>query len=435
MEYDSYNEPTENCASSISSSESPGEIMDFLQKRKVRSISFTSVDDHASVKSGDVRSGSSIFERIILERIRSKKSIATKKESKPTCTRPVATRRSLVHPPTTTEKIESVSGPLHARGPSRDRNVEYPPLVAALKPRKDTLRRSIKLILLDEDKFESKYLDAADILTDADSCSTDKDIQKNTFVTISWFEGTTVSDLWAHVGRSVSRKLSGLASRTIFLDDMRITDGNEEIVLTPHVPHESTFYLVYKECAGKEELTKPQNIRGESPTPSQSITPSEKQYTITVLAQFLLVIVTILTVSSKLHEIVPPLVNPILNTCAHSIETCAHDEQTLFTCMKGGEMNGLLAGICLWIQHLPVKSNIFLLGFESPKKMWIVLYEAIVSSVCWGACYLYVRRGMNPATRDKYFEKYWRDTLYGSMAGLTATFMKAVLKNFVNKRP
>ena len=85
--------------------------------------------------------------------------------------------------------------------------MKYPPLVAALKPREDTLRRFIKLILLVKDKFESKYVDALDILMDADSCSTDKNIQENTCVTISWFEGTTVSDLWAHVGRSVSRKL------------------------------------------------------------------------------------------------------------------------------------------------------------------------------------------------------------------------------------
>ena len=204
MEYDSYNYPIENCASSISSSESPEKVLDFLQKRKVRSISFTSVDD---VKSGDVRSSSSIFERIILEQIRSKKSIATQKESKPTCARPDATRRSVHNPLTMTERIKSVSGPLRASGPSRVQSVEYPPLVAALKPREDTLRRSIKLIFLDKDKFESKYVDALDILMDADSCSTDKNIQENTCVTISWFEGTTVSDLWAHVGRSVSRKL------------------------------------------------------------------------------------------------------------------------------------------------------------------------------------------------------------------------------------
>jgi hypothetical protein len=44
---------------------------------------------------------------------------------------------------------------------------------------------------------------------------------------------------------------------------------------------------------------------------------------------------------------------------------------------------------------------------------------------------MFIRRGMNPDTRPNFIAKYWKDAVYGSLAGFNASFLKAVLKNLV----
>ena len=68
-------------------------------------------------------------------------------------------------------------------------------------------------------------------------------------------------------------------------------------------------------------------------------------------------------------------------------------------------------------------------GFETPLKLWIVVYESFVTAFCWGVSYMFIRRGMNPDTRRNFMQKYWKDAVYGSLAGFNAAFMKQVLKN------
>jgi len=74
---------------------------------------------------------------------------------------------------------------------------------------------------------------------------------------------------------------------------------------------------------------------------------------------------------------------------------------------------------------------LFLFGFSDPYDLQILVYESIVSATCWGISYLWIRRGMNPETRANYYSKYWKDAVYGSLAGFNATFMKGVLKRAV----
>jgi hypothetical protein len=38
---------------------------------------------------------------------------------------------------------------------------------------------------------------------------------------------------------------------------------------------------------------------------------------------------------------------------------------------------------------------------------------------------------MNPDTRHRFLEKYWKDAVYGMLAGFNATFMKQILKNLI----
>eukprot|EP00587_Corethron_hystrix_P008151 CAMPEP_0113304874 /NCGR_PEP_ID=MMETSP0010_2-20120614/4712_1 /TAXON_ID=216773 ORGANISM="Corethron hystrix, Strain 308" /NCGR_SAMPLE_ID=MMETSP0010_2 /ASSEMBLY_ACC=CAM_ASM_000155 /LENGTH=332 /DNA_ID=CAMNT_0000159151 /DNA_START=323 /DNA_END=1321 /DNA_ORIENTATION=- /assembly_acc=CAM_ASM_000155 len=319
-----------------------------------------------------------------------------------------------------------------SRNPCR---TEYPKnaIVKKCNKQRDTSRRSIKLILVDEYTFSatSPHEDNLTAVSWSDCSTSDKDEHEAaTTLVVSWFEGTSSADLQRHVNKSVVRKLSSVASQPVEIDDVIITDGFEEVVLTPHIPNGSSFHVVYTRLKRQEEREESSTLKV-----SEANNPSERIHDITVLGEFLLAFVTVVTISAKFHEIIPPLVNPLFNACTESINTCAADEQTLFNCIREGSVGGLFAGVCLWLEHSRVfNRNIFLFGFDSPKKMWIVLYESFVSSICWGISYLFIRRAMNPETRNRYIEKYWKDAVYGSMAGFNATFMKAVLKNFANPR-
>lgn len=55
----------------------------------------------------------------------------------------------------------------------------------------------------------------------------------------------------------------------------------------------------------------------------------------------------------------------------------------------------------------------------------------MVTAFCWGFSYLFIRRAMNPATRPRFLHKYWKDAVYGSLAGFNAAFLKHVLKNLI----
>ena len=66
----------------------------------------------------------------------------------------------------------------------------------------------------------------------------------------------------------------------------------------------------------------------------------------------------------------------------------------------------------LWMTRSAATKRIFLFGFETPKKLWTVVYESLVTSVCWGVSYIFIRRGMNPDTRENFVHKYWKDAVY-----------------------
>lgn len=50
---------------------------------------------------------------------------------------------------------------------------------------------------------------------------------------------------------------------------------------------------------------------------------------------------------------------------------------------------------------------------------------------CWAVSYLFIRRGLNPDTSNDFMRKYWKDAMYGSLAGFFAGFLKQVLKNLI----
>ena len=124
----------------------------------------------------------------------------------------------------------------------------------------------------------------------------------------------------------------------------------------------------------------------------------------------------------------------------------------LYGCAVEGNLGGVFASVCHWFRVEYYDTNLFLFGFNTPEDLQNIVYESVIGAVCWGVSYLWIRRGMvsardlaghvfsltsnnlvlrssqNPETRKGYYKKYWKDAVYGSLAGFNGTFMKGVLK-------
>lgn len=156
----------------------------------------------------------------------------------------------------------------------------------------------------------------------------------------------------------------------------------------------------------------------------------EKKQVIFVIANYLVLFMAMIAMSAEIQSRLPRWMEWVQQNY-DSVQNCATDQAALMECLARGDLSGLIASFVLWATQSVFAQRIFLFGFDTPKKLWTVVYEALVTAVCWGISYLFIRRGLNPNTRQNFVHKYWKDAVYGSLAGFNAAFMKAVLKNLV----
>lgn len=157
---------------------------------------------------------------------------------------------------------------------------------------------------------------------------------------------------------------------------------------------------------------------------------AEKKQVIFVIANYLVLFMMIIALSAELQSRLPQWMNRLQENY-DSVQNCATDRDALIECLSNGDFSGLVASFLLWGTQSVAAKRIFLFGFDTPKKLWTVVYEALVTAVCWGISYIFIRRGLNPNTRRNFIQHYWKDAVYGSLAGFNAAFMKAVLKNLI----
>jgi len=156
----------------------------------------------------------------------------------------------------------------------------------------------------------------------------------------------------------------------------------------------------------------------------------EKRQVVFTIANYFVLFLSIIAISAEIHNRAPDWIKWVDENVS-SVQDCAADRDALFECISRGDMSGLVASVVLWATQSVATKPIFLFGFDSPTKLWVVVYEAGVTAVCWGTSYMFIRRGLNPDTRENFLQKYWKDAVYGSLAGFNAAFMKAVLKNLI----
>ncbi len=157
---------------------------------------------------------------------------------------------------------------------------------------------------------------------------------------------------------------------------------------------------------------------------------NEKKQVMFMISNYLLLFLSLIALSAEIQSRLPQWMAWVQQNY-DSVQNCATDQGALMECLSSGDFSGLVAGFLLRATQSASAKRIFLFGFDTPKKLWTVVYEALVTAVCWGTSYLFIRRGLNPNTRQNFLQLYWKDAVYGSLAGFNAAFMKAVLKNLV----
>lgn len=156
----------------------------------------------------------------------------------------------------------------------------------------------------------------------------------------------------------------------------------------------------------------------------------EKRQVIFVVANYFVLFLALIAVSAELQMRAPNWLK-MMEEQLQSVQNCGGSQEALYECISRGDFAGLIASLILWLSRSVATRRFFLFGFDTPKKLWTVVYESLVTSLCWGISYLFIRRGMNPDTRPRFVQKYWKDAVYGSLAGFNAAFLKHVLKNLI----
>lgn len=156
----------------------------------------------------------------------------------------------------------------------------------------------------------------------------------------------------------------------------------------------------------------------------------EKRQVVFGLVNYFVLFLGLLAISAELHARAPDWLAS-LEQQLKDVRDCSANQEALFECVSRGDFAGLVASVILFLSRSVIPRRIFLFGFESPKKLWTVVYESLVTAFCWGFSYLFIRRGLNTDTRERFLQKYWKDAVYGSLAGFNAAFMKHVLKNLI----
>jgi hypothetical protein len=73
-------------------------------------------------------------------------------------------------------------------------------------------------------------------------------------------------------------------------------------------------------------------------------------------------------------------------------------------------------------------SNLLLLGFPSSQTLWSTIYERVLSVLCWGLSFLFIRKGCNPESPVHFVANYWRGAVLSSLMILYSTFGRAVFQ-------
>ena len=151
-----------------------------------------------------------------------------------------------------------------------------------------------------------------------------------------------------------------------------------------------------------------------------------KRHVIITSAIYFLLVLSVIAIFVELHERAPSWLND-----HNDVQTCVVDQEARIDCGSNGESYSIVSCLARSLSRSTVTSRVFLFGFDTRQQLWTVVYESFVTGFCGGFPYMFICRGLNPDTRHNFLSKYWKDAMFGSLAGFNAYFLKAVLKNMI----
>lgn len=207
------------------------------------------------------------------------------------------------------------------------------------------------------------------------------------------------------------------------VDDVYESFNEDDMILHSEDPIENSLRQI-------TEILLADRKQVEGSTHGREKRQKEKRQVVFVVANYFVLFLALIALSAEIQARAPNWLK-VLEEHLQSVRNCGESQEALYECVSRGDFAGLIASLLLWLSRSVATKRIFLFGFDTPKKLWTVVYESLVTSICWGVSYLFIRRGMNPDTRSRFVQKYWKDAVYGSLAGFNAAFMKQVLKNLI----
>lgn len=74
-----------------------------------------------------------------------------------------------------------------------------------------------------------------------------------------------------------------------------------------------------------------------------------------------------------------------------------------------------------------LESRILLLGFPTQQDLRHQIFESILGAICWGICFLSIRKGCNPECRKNVFPNYWRGTCVTILSIYNGSMLRAIV--------
>lgn len=248
-----------------------------------------------------------------------------------------------------------------------------------------------------------------------------------------------------HTTRSSDNSENTLESPSNRRDD---DDNSSNVTSEAHSPSPNTEEPVK---APLRELLTAEKAKNEQ---TYFFGKGQRRQVVFSLVNLIVLFVSMIVVMPELQARAPVWLKNLEQHSGH-VRNCAASKEALFRCVERVEFSGFVTSTTNWLTRSATTRRLLLFGFESPQKLWSVVYEScksswclvwlpsrvmvsqpipvftVLSAVCWGISYILIRRGMNPDTRANFIQKYWKDAVFGSLAGFNASFLKHVLKNFI----
>ena len=261
----------------------------------------------------------------------------------------------------------------------------------------------------------------------------EKDLDLLASIRLSWFEGTSSECLIRHVQDSISRKLNAPISRfhTLIREEKDNDDSNEfcEVVLSPCISSGSTLLVKYETVPSSPSQILPSDEKKTKPNAVKVIGMNKEMF-VEIYCYFLysvFVVFIYFFVVDQLDELTSSRTDYDVSHITSDISSVSCEESSSL-------IEGRLRSVLLWLtERNNVVKQYISFGFPDQDKLYTTFVECLLTSMCWGFSFLFIRKGMNPESRHNLFVKFWKDALFGSLAIFHSGFSKAVLKNLMKR--